>query len=349
MSHSEILQEMNLMKTAYENKINHVMQKINDKDKSMRISYDLRKSAVFQDSPIKELNNEFIITDSCILKENNKNLTPSSGRFLHSRKNSANTHPNPMTESTVIDSVRSSLNFNHKTPENVELLEWKKCNAILTPSGWNVTANSQYEETPLRKKGNHQSFSENKASFANGKYPSSGDYSYLVNVRKSCPNDNSELKMKTINKSNSCDDCSSMDFNFQKNKEEYKKGENNLKKEKSITDRLDNTEALLKKINKKFDVIFKDGPKINIDIGKFRKSKKKGEQIKEKGSSSSKIKYNDKVKHIIQKIIMSRSEGKHNTTSSCKSSESSEASSATFQLTSNKGTNRFSNSRYKRI
>lgn len=120
-----------------------------------------------------------------------------------------------------------------------------------------------------------------------------------------------------------------MKFNLHK-KEEEKSQKCNLEKEKSITDRLDNTEALLKKINKKFDIIFKDGPKINIDIGKIKKGKRKGKGKGKKtlinNSSTHKIKYNDKVKNLIQKIIKNRTDRKENTNSSCTSPEISESS-----------------------
>jgi hypothetical protein len=80
----------------------------------------------------------------------------------------------------------------------------------------------------------------------------------------------------------------------------------NSYKKKSIDDRLDTTEHLLNKINRKFDDIFKDGPKINIDIGKIKKSKNKATRKSEKSCSTTKAKYSEKVKNLIQKIIMSR-------------------------------------------
>ena len=43
--------------------------------------------------------------------------------------------------------------------------------------------------------------------------------------------------------------------------------QNSATKERSISDRLDTTEYLLKKLNRKFNNILKEGPKINIQTG----------------------------------------------------------------------------------
>lgn len=47
--------------------------------------------------------------------------------------------------------------------------------------------------------------------------------------------------------------------------------QNSAQKERSINDRLDTTEYLLKKLNKKFNNIIKEGPKINLQIGNYLK------------------------------------------------------------------------------
>jgi hypothetical protein len=83
----------------------------------------------------------------------------------------------------------------------------------------------------------------------------------------------------------------------------------NSTKKKSIGERLDTTETLLKRIDRKFDDIFKDGPKINIDFGKIKKYKQKTMRKSEK-QNPSKSRYNEKVKNLIQKIIMGRSNSK---------------------------------------
>ena len=90
-------------------------------------------------------------------------------------------------------------------------------------------------------------------------------------------------------------------------------------KKKSIEDRLDTTENLLKKIN--------------VDIGKIK----------------NKAKYTHKVKNLIQKIIMSRSNGKESNddTSGCESGDSN----TTFKMTGDsKGTQKANQKdRYDRI
>lgn len=169
----------------------------------------MRESNVFKGSPLKkEFKDDFIITDSSFLKGHNRSLTPNSGMFVHSHRNSDNIHQNPMAESTIIGSMRSSINFNQNVKENsphilknIELLECQKYNDLLTPSTSKMTSHPKQIETPQRKKGAFKSFSENKAGLISNKYPNSGDYSYLDNMRKSCQNNNSDLKTRKLNKS----------------------------------------------------------------------------------------------------------------------------------------------------
>lgn len=123
----------------------------------------------------------------------------------------------------------------------------------------------------------------------------------------------------------------------------------NSYKKKSIDDRLDTTEHLLNKINRKFDDIFKDGPKINIDIGKIKKSKNKATRKSEKSCSSTKAKYSEKVKNLIQKIILSRKDMRESTEDPM--GLESGHSSATYNLTTDSkepGKNT-SKTRYERI
>lgn len=77
--------------------------------------------------------------------------------------------------------------------------------------------------------------------------------------------------------------------------------QNSIKKKgKSISERLDTTENLLIKINKKFD---------NVFTHKKSKSKNK-ENVKEKFKEN-KEKFNGKMKDLIQRIIMGRNEFKN--------------------------------------
>jgi len=93
-------------------------------------------------------------------------------------------------------------------------------------------------------------------------------------------------------------------------------------KNKSITDRLDSTENLLKKMSKKFDHIFKDKTKFNIDMSKIKHKKKENISDTKKVS---KEKYTGKMKTLMEKIINNNGDLKYQTdpSSSCKSPESS--------------------------
>lgn len=107
-------------------------------------------------------------------------------------------------------------------------------------------------------------------------------------------------------------------------------------KKKSIDDRLDTTEHLLKKIS--------------IDIGKIKnKSKRKSEKKSDKNWSNTKAKYTDKVKNLIQKIIMSRTDMRESkeSTSGWESGESN----TTFKMTgdSKKTQKKGHKARYDRI
>ena len=123
----------------------------------------------------------------------------------------------------------------------------------------------------------------------------------------------------------------------------------NSYKKKSIDDRLDTTEHLLNKINRKFDDIFKEGPKINIDVGKTKKTKNKATRKSEKSCTSTKAKYSEKVKNLIQKIIMSRKDMRESSddTMGLESGDSS----APYKLTTDsKGARKnTSKTRYERI
>jgi hypothetical protein len=123
----------------------------------------------------------------------------------------------------------------------------------------------------------------------------------------------------------------------------------NSYKKKSIDDRLDTTEHLLNKINRKFDDIFKDGPKINIDVGKIKKTKNKAIRKSEKSCTSTKAKYSEKVKNLIQKIILSRKDMRESSddTMGLESGDSS----ASYKLTTDsKGARKnTSKTRYERI
>lgn len=116
----------------------------------------------------------------------------------------------------------------------------------------------------------------------------------------------------------------------------------NSVKKKSLGERLDTNETLLKKINKKFDDIFKDR-KISlhnfpIDPNNLKSLKnydlKKAKHNSSKKKMSNKEKYSEKMKNLIQKIIKEK-----------KNYSEESDSSATFQLTGgSKAKERYANS-----
>lgn len=354
---AQIMQEMIEMKNNYENKINYIM-KMMEKDQSTTSSYDLRDSTVFKGSPVKAFNDELVITDPSFVHGHTRSLTPSSCAFVNSQQNSGQIHPIPMVDSTVVGSLRSSINSTHKNPEvspvknskEERIIECIRCSTDMTPSASNLVPYPLEQETPVRKRGSNKSMSEKKHAISFCNYPNSGDYSYLADFQKDSQPTNYDCKTPGISRSISYEEFSDK-TSYDHKRKEYKQLKSSAKKEKSITERLDTTESLLKKINKKFDVIFKEGPKINIDIGKIKRCRGKTSRKSESMNSEAKVKYTDKVKNLIQKIIMSRGNPKENLKqdSRWKSQRNSNDSSATFRITDSKESSKFTNSRYEKI
>ena len=109
-------------------------------------------------------------------------------------------------------------------------------------------------------------------------FPPSIDYSACTtknecaygNITKACKYSNNTFnKLTGSNISTNFDDknfdfrCSHTSSKFTNNSNSL---QNSARKERSISDRLDTTEYLLKKLNKKFNNIM-EGPKINIQSG----------------------------------------------------------------------------------
>lgn len=172
--------------------------------------------------------------------------------------------------------------------------------------------NNQDYNAHMQKSLQH-SLSASKNDFAYGNMINSCEYSHLEGRKCSMVN-NSYQKLSGASMSTCIDDTQGIipTHRHKKTPSVPQSLQNSLKKKnKSICDRLDTTENLLKKINKKFDNIFKDGPKINVDISRVKKHKANTSRIGEKSgatTSRSKDKYNGKMKNLIKKIIMGRSD-----------------------------------------
>lgn len=133
--------------------------------------------------------------------------------------------------------------------------------------------------------------SASKNELAYGKMISSGEYSHLDN-RKCSINNNSFQKLTGASLPAPFEENKASVSNYKPKKSgsvSHRIQSTCQGKNKSISERLDTTETLLKKINRKFDDIFKDGPKINIGMGTVRKSKKSSARKSEvKTSTTSK-------------------------------------------------------------
>lgn len=291
-----------------------------------------------------------------------------------------------LRSSLIFNNLKPTLPDNYEALENASRIECRQCYSLLNPNDFYnhirkdgtcaITENNNCQSPLINRKQSpvctrsstllnqeppahiqrtmQHSHSANKQDFAYGNIITPCEYSHLEG-RKCSVTNNSFQKLSGTSISTCIDDGQGLPSGnrHKKTPSVPQSLQNSLSlHNKSINDRLDNTESLLKKINKKFDNIFKDGPKINIDISRAKKYIANTTRDMEGGKGKSKEKYNGKMKNLIKKIMMGRSDHNDGTdnSSSCKSQERTNEN-TTFRLKEETKDNRKNSirSRYDKI